>query len=399
MGTFLQILAVAAGLALLYMAGFLYEDTEGRLQNRLEEWWIRLDDLHHLALARHVAFMRVVGEWSDLVLNRIFGTALLSGRAFTVSAGLSLASVFLFGEAVDRFNELDFTTTLPDNIRAIGAVGVNAVVRFIAATLLIALSIAAGRSDRAYSALKFTIGYILVSSLYFYPFENGALYDFVLDADKWVIQQAAGTPFQTIFGYMNDLTQSTFDESADGPLQCLEIWISWPYRNAFLLWSFDLPSATFVRFDTAPIIAAILPGIACDIVAVAVGRRLIRWSVDLRTVVRISAVIATAALVGVAMVVVPIAGGSAIDSPTLIAVGASNLLDGVTALFYMGLATIMLVHRLVWPLLERPIYAAARHGLIRRRRVLASTGLMLVAAGNAKIAGLLHALIERTGLL
>jgi hypothetical protein len=40
----LRALAGIAGATAIYAALFLYEDEQGKIENRLNEWWIRLDD-------------------------------------------------------------------------------------------------------------------------------------------------------------------------------------------------------------------------------------------------------------------------------------------------------------------------------------------------------------------
>ncbi len=52
-------LALAGGLLCLYSSVFLYEDEEGRIQSKLEEWWARLDDARNVAVSRNAACLRV----------------------------------------------------------------------------------------------------------------------------------------------------------------------------------------------------------------------------------------------------------------------------------------------------------------------------------------------------
>jgi hypothetical protein len=62
----------------------------------------------------------------------------------------------------------------------------------------------------------------------------------------------------------------------------------------------------------------------------------------------------------------------------------SNLLGGMVASVFILCGLIMLLHRFVWPLVERPIYALGNLGIARRRKVLATLGVLLisVAFGN-----------------
>jgi hypothetical protein len=59
----------------------------------------------------------------------------------------------------------------------------------------------------------------------------------------------------------------------------------------------------------------------------------------------------------------------------------SNLADVVVALVFVALAIVMLLHRLIWPALTRPLYALQRVGLIRFRKLLFTSGALLIAYG------------------
>ena len=48
------------GLVLLYSAVFLYEDQEGRIQNRIVQWWVKVDDARITAHTRVSAFVEAV---------------------------------------------------------------------------------------------------------------------------------------------------------------------------------------------------------------------------------------------------------------------------------------------------------------------------------------------------
>ena len=40
-----EVLLITSGATLLYTAFFMYEDEEGMMQNRLEVWWCKLDEI------------------------------------------------------------------------------------------------------------------------------------------------------------------------------------------------------------------------------------------------------------------------------------------------------------------------------------------------------------------
>ena len=83
---------------LLYVACFLREDEEGRLQDRLTVLWLQIDKIQNAAIARHTAFLRVVAATTAELLDDIFGGRLFSWRAFGASACLSLSSLLFLHE-------------------------------------------------------------------------------------------------------------------------------------------------------------------------------------------------------------------------------------------------------------------------------------------------------------
>lgn len=59
------------------------------------------------------------------------------------------------------------------------------------------------------------------------------------------------------------------------------------------------------------------------------------------------------------------------------ALGSANLVLALPGAMFSGLAVLMLVHRLCWPMVNRPIYALARHGIFRNRKLLIAIGISL----------------------
>jgi hypothetical protein len=82
--------------AVLICAGlFLYEDEEGRFQNKVEEWWIKLSDKQKAARSKVAAFMQEVARLTESGFDRLFGRRLFSLRVIPISIYLSFASAFL----------------------------------------------------------------------------------------------------------------------------------------------------------------------------------------------------------------------------------------------------------------------------------------------------------------
>ena len=87
----LRTLAGIAGLLLLYVAFFLYDDEEARLQNRLEQIWKRIDVLQSSAMSREGAILQGVSRTASATLDRLLGNKLLSLRSLAVSMAFSAA--------------------------------------------------------------------------------------------------------------------------------------------------------------------------------------------------------------------------------------------------------------------------------------------------------------------
>ncbi|MGA7830518.1 MAG: hypothetical protein WCA21_06125 [Terracidiphilus sp.] len=74
---------------------FLYEDEEGRVQDRIREWWIRLDDVRTISISWAAAFMQRTARLAERAIYFIFGTKLLSFRLLGTSFYFSIASIQL----------------------------------------------------------------------------------------------------------------------------------------------------------------------------------------------------------------------------------------------------------------------------------------------------------------
>src|SRR5437762_147088 len=80
---------------MLYSSAFLREDEEGRIQNLVEGWWIRLRDLQSAVLSKQMAFMRTVATVANSWFDRLFTKKLLSPTAICVSICYTFASLSL----------------------------------------------------------------------------------------------------------------------------------------------------------------------------------------------------------------------------------------------------------------------------------------------------------------
>jgi hypothetical protein len=88
----LRILSASGGVLLLYMAFFLYENEEGKIQNSLENWWTSMDDRRNNVVTTHRYFLSKVSYVLRLHLDMLLGEKLFSSRATKISISYSLGS-------------------------------------------------------------------------------------------------------------------------------------------------------------------------------------------------------------------------------------------------------------------------------------------------------------------
>jgi hypothetical protein len=87
----------ALGVAFLYASLFLHEDDEERIQNRIEEWWVKLADKQDASRSWTATFMREVAVLTTRGFDRLFGKRLLSLRVAGISFCFSVASFYWSG--------------------------------------------------------------------------------------------------------------------------------------------------------------------------------------------------------------------------------------------------------------------------------------------------------------
>jgi len=78
-----------------YLAFFLYEDEEGRWQNRLENVWIAVDERAKVTRNKSLALLNKLGNILRLLLSRVFGESLITWRGAWASLNLSGAGICL----------------------------------------------------------------------------------------------------------------------------------------------------------------------------------------------------------------------------------------------------------------------------------------------------------------
>jgi hypothetical protein len=111
-----RILIGALGVLAFYAAFFMYEDEEGRWQNRIEQLWISISDRALLVGSKSAAFFNKVADIVTVGFNRMFGVHLMSLRMIGASTAYSLAFFLLLYYVLESssaqviINEVAFNT-------------------------------------------------------------------------------------------------------------------------------------------------------------------------------------------------------------------------------------------------------------------------------------------------
>jgi len=81
----LKIIIALIGLLCLYFAFFAYETEQGKIQNKLEEWWVKIDDTKEITNTSLIKFLRRISLFTTISINKIFGEKIFSFQSAWVS--------------------------------------------------------------------------------------------------------------------------------------------------------------------------------------------------------------------------------------------------------------------------------------------------------------------------
>ncbi len=90
-----RVIAGLLGFLCLYMAFFLFEDEEGKWQNKLDGFWVSVDDRAKVVDRTSTALFNQIGRKLISACDLIFGERRVSVRAVATSVNLSLAGVLI----------------------------------------------------------------------------------------------------------------------------------------------------------------------------------------------------------------------------------------------------------------------------------------------------------------
>jgi hypothetical protein len=74
---------------------------------------------------------------------------------------------------------------------------------------------------------------------------------------------------------------------------------------------------------------------------------------------------------------------------------ATNILDALLSLLFLVVAALMLLHRLVWPVIERPVFALCRyHVFLKQKKVVFTVGVTLLGIALPQVETLIRSLAK-----
>jgi hypothetical protein len=134
---YLRVLAGVLGVLVLYVAWFVYEDEEKRMQNVIEQWWLSLNELSSTTRSRQAALTAFVSRKAVDSINRFYGAPIWStGGLIASSTMVILIAVVLGGIATSLLaNSVPFGSAQPPRSEAEAQVTLLALVIYLLALI------------------------------------------------------------------------------------------------------------------------------------------------------------------------------------------------------------------------------------------------------------------------
>jgi hypothetical protein len=303
-----RIIVIAVALSFIYMAFFLYEDQEGKYQNRLEELWVQIDDLSRTALSRHTAFLKKNIGFFAWGLDYLFGKKLFSVRAVTITLAYSVGSFFLM---------LSFSYT---------GIGEESLKALLLLVIEVSLGTSLGFVRNKRISLIWSWMVLLVTLIIF-------------SCATWFIS-GAESPLE----FLRDM-------STDDAFQMLGIFLG---------------------------------GVVCDVLFIALNRTLLRVTARLNNIVQILLLLTVNMLIAVAylapafLITVPLFEAIPLWEQMTQEISSTNVITAIIAMGVVLMTGTALLHRLIWPLVERPVYSLQRHKVYRNTKFLLASSVLLL---------------------
>lgn len=315
---FLRILAIACGAILIYASIFLYEDEEGKIQNKLEDLWLKISNARKYALSKHTAFMQMIAKLMTIGFDRIFGSRLFSLQSIGVSICYAMVFLNLTLLIISRNDTYDSLSSLLFSL--------------ILGTIPVLIR------DKFWLRVWFMLFVFLSLTSFILPMLYYSIAAFYL-------------------------------HHTDAALILLVIIISIGLSAALFTLFIGIMRKSLNRISTSESVlkislAALFNGIPFLILYVLF--KLMLHNIASYSERRLFADFNTS-----------------LSTFLMIAVFCGWFVNGVfvmTAIIFVSLSLLMVLHRLFWPFLDRPIYSLQKLGIAKRSKLLGSMGAMLIMA-------------------
>jgi hypothetical protein len=324
------------------LASLTYEDEEGRFQNKLQDWWITLDERRASSLSWSGSFIQAVARLTGNCLDRLFGKRLISPRSVAVSILLSIASFFLAGSIILALS----VAPIPKSPNAPSATSA-----FVLFLRFLAFAIIPAVSESPHLPWKTWLPRLL--RLYWWAL----LACWTLQAAPFLIYLLAFSPHGKVTGA----------QLLSILALCLGIsLLSDVSYIAFTRWVLRrISKIDRIGQILLAMVLQILFLSALMVLPVYVGSKLITFS----------------SVLGLSMFLAIVL----------------NLIDAFAAASAFIVAALMLIHRLMWPVLQRPIYAIQRMSNVNRKGWIWSVGIALLTFAFMGFPEWMKALFARLG--
>ncbi|MCF6154214.1 MAG: hypothetical protein E3K36_02955 [Candidatus Brocadia sp.] len=349
-----RFLLISASVLCFYIAFFLYEDEEGKLQNKLEEWWIKISDAKSTALSRQTRFMRHVSGLVCLWIDRIFGKQLCSLQSAGSSLWYSLATFSFLYFLLALSHKAGNSTSFSFFTVQIGGSRWDA--------LGITMTGPAASPSYLFCIVVVTMFFLWIGILP--TLLPKRIYQFT-----WTLILLLIAIFvYTSLGYF----QTTYEVG----IKISDKFVSFP---------------VMVRLTITSLFILCL--VLINATFVAILRYILRWDAGLDSAVKILFVIVMNLPISVGLFIalrkLLLLMTTMELEPNFLGIAAAliSMLAPVCAfpvlvfMLHLLLVLVMLFHRLFWPFLDRPLYALQRFGIARRQKLIFSLGIILVNAG------------------
>lgn len=312
-----HIVVAIVGIYVFALTFVMRKTTEGRWVNRIEEFWIRVDDKRIAAGGLWFSLCNALAAKLTRAFNRIVGEKMISLRLVGISGSLSFASLFSFYAlffGAGGYVFLTYHDLIKQKVPAIVNLEVTTVLLIIAflATALIAL----------------------------------------------------------VFGILSALPMIFKSR--------LWVWLScFPTGLVFILF-LRLVYLRAVNPGRLAIILSVVISLVSDVLLVAVIRQSLRWITKQVSLARIAAAIAVQVLLVLVTFWLPIqllilqvphkpASSLSVGALTLT---LFNIPTAVASICFIASLAFMILHLFTWPIMERVVYILTRPEVLEKRKYL-----------------------------